>query len=216
MKGFLNAYHTVTSSRFEQFTFFQKYRSIYLVLYHLLFIVDVGIATIGYTIATRWLQNRTKSVDTTLSGWMAALICYPPLNTGFSDQFIGYGRVHTHTVVTNETVSMLLMAGILLLFTLYVWATLALGFKFSNLTNRGIVDRGPYAYVRHPAYAAKNLAWWLENTFVLSNFWAAFALFIWNIIYVLRGITKERHLSKDDSYKKYCKKVQYRFIPRLF
>lgn len=42
---------------------------------------------------------------------------------------------------------------------IYSRASLALGFKASNLTNRGIVSHGPYKYVRHPAYICKNLAW---------------------------------------------------------
>ena len=49
----------------------------------------------------------------------------------------------------------------LVLFGIYAWASVALGFKASNLTNRGIVQSGPYAHVRHPAYIAKNLAWWI-------------------------------------------------------
>ena len=40
----------------------------------------------------------------------------------------------------------------------YALASIALNFKSSNLTNRGIVARGPYAIVRHPAYITKNLA----------------------------------------------------------
>ena len=50
---------------------------------------------------------------------------------------------------------------LLLAMTVFAWSSVALGFKASNLTNRGIVSRGPYAFVRHPAYAAKNLAWWI-------------------------------------------------------
>ena len=50
---------------------------------------------------------------------------------------------------------------ILILMAIYSWASLSLGFKASNLTNRGIVSHGPYKYIRHPAYICKNLAWWL-------------------------------------------------------
>jgi protein-S-isoprenylcysteine O-methyltransferase Ste14 len=194
-------------------SFFDRYNAYYVMLYHLIFFVDVSLAIIGYTFASRWLDNRTKSVDITLGGWIVALMCYPPMNSGFAGKFINYSLPETHPVITSEIGRMIIMALTLLLFSIYVWSTIALSFKFSNLTNRGIVTTGPYSIVRHPAYISKNLAWWLENTFVLSNFWAAVALFGWNIIYILRALTEERHLLKDPKYQAYCRKVKYRFIP---
>lgn len=199
----------------EKSSFFEKYNACYLILYHLLFVVDISLGIIGYTFASRWLNNRTKSIDMTLEGWIVALLCYPPMNTGFTSQFIDYTKPETHPVINSEIDKMLIMAATLLLFTIYVWATVAFSFKFSNLTNRGIVTTGPYSIVRHPAYISKNLAWWLENTFVLSNFWAAAALFAGNCIYILRALTEERHLLKDPKYQAYCQKVKYRFIPGL-
>ena len=88
----------------------------------------------------------------------------------------------------------------------------ALGFRFSNLTNRGIVAGGPYRFIRHPAYFAKNVAWWLENPFVWNNLFALFGLVIWNIVYVLRAITEEKHLQNDKAYQEYSRQVKYRFI----
>lgn len=211
--NFLKQMQVVTSRFYDGLSEFQQFKAWYDLFYHLLFVVDVGIAVIGYTVATRWLDNRSRSVDPTFSGWIVALMCYPPLNSGFADHFIGYGNLVTHSVVQSEGIRMVLMGLILFLFTLYVWGTVALGFKFSNLTNRGIIDHGPYKFVRHPAYATKNLAWWLENTFVFSNFFAAAALFVWNLVYVARGLTEERHLGKDPDYDAYVKKVKYRFIP---
>jgi protein-S-isoprenylcysteine O-methyltransferase Ste14 len=211
----LSAYNRLTSDVFDSMTFFKQYHTTYLFLYHFLFVIDVGIAVIGYSVASRWLNNRTKSVDMTMAGWFVALMCYPPMNSGFSDKFIGYGHISTHNIIYAEWAYMVLMALILALFTVYVWATVALGFKFSNLTNRGVVDRGPYAYIRHPAYSTKNLAWWLDNTFVLSNIWASLALFLWNWVYILRALTEENHLKKDPEYRSYMKKVKYRFIPKV-
>jgi protein-S-isoprenylcysteine O-methyltransferase Ste14 len=109
---------------------------------------------------------------------------------------------------------------------IYSWASLALGLKASNLTNRGIVSRGPYAFVRHPAYAAKNLAWWigaLPNLYFLfaaghakATAYALFALCGWTAIYALRAITEERHLLlADNGYAQYMARVKWRFIPRV-
>lgn len=195
---------------------FNRYEAYYVMIYRLLFVIDVSFGIVGYTVASRWLDNRTKSVDMTVGGWMVALMCYPPLNSGFTGRFIDYNIPKTHPVITSEIGRMIIMALTLLLFTIYVWATVAFSFKFSNLTNRGMVTTGPYSIVRHPAYISKNLAWWLENSYVLSNFWAAAALLAGNLIYILRALTEERHLKKDPKYLAYCQKVKYRFIPGVF
>ena len=92
---------------------------------------------------------------------------------------------------------------------------LSLGTKCSNLTNRGIVTRGPYRFVRHPAYISKNLAWWI-TLIPIFGFYAFLSMFVWSFVYYLRAITEERHLIKDLDYQEYCRNVKYRFIPGVY
>ena len=131
----------------------------------------------------------------------------------------GFGELHG--VACPVDVGLLLALGI------YSWASIALGFKASNLTNRGIVGHGPYAFVRHPAYAAKNLAWWigalptLYLLYAMGNTrglcYAVLALAGWSTIYLLRAITEERHLLlADNGYAQYMARVRWRFIPGVF
>jgi protein-S-isoprenylcysteine O-methyltransferase Ste14 len=97
------------------------------------------------------------------------------------------------------------------------------GLRFSNLTHRGIISRGPYAIVRHPAYAAKNFSWWcVMLPSVLWEIWTqrsaapllqVVGMVLMSGIYFCRAITEERHLSRDQEYRNYMKKVPYRFIP---
>jgi protein-S-isoprenylcysteine O-methyltransferase Ste14 len=97
------------------------------------------------------------------------------------------------------------------LWGIFVWASISLGFKASNLTNRGIVKTGPYCFVRHPAYAVKVLVWFIQGIF-----FGQFGIFImagFAIIYFLRAWTEERHLSMDPDYVEYMKLVKWRFIP---
>jgi protein-S-isoprenylcysteine O-methyltransferase Ste14 len=211
--AFSTSLSKLTLSIVDEERFFYKYHHTYLTLYHLIFVIDVGIAIIAYATASRWLDNRTKSVDMTFYGWFVVLLCYPPMNAGFTDRFIGYGMPQTSQLITSELGLMFLMPLILFCYLIYVWATLALGFRFSNLTHRGLISSGPYRYFRHPAYTMKNIAWWLDNTHVLTNFWAALSLLIWNWIYVLRGITEERHLIRDPEYQRYQQAVLGRFMP---
>ena len=116
------------------------------------------------------------------------------------------------------------MSRVLVAMAIYSWASIALGFKASNLTNRGIVSRGPYSLVRHPAYAAKNLAWWIGAMPALMVWFASgdaraalysvLAMCGWTAIYALRALTEERHLLlADNGYAEYMRRVRWRFIP---
>lgn len=184
-------------------------------LFNLMFLVDTLIFTVGYLLEARWLKNGIKSVDPYLSGWVVALLSYPPFNGAFEQLF----RVNAEGLnffFNQYSVMFALRVLILLLYGIYVWATIALFTKASNLTNRGIVGHGPYRFIRHPAYAAKNIAWWLETLPYFTSFTQIIPLLIWNTLYVLRALTEERHLLKDPDYKEYVKKVKWRFIPKIF
>jgi protein-S-isoprenylcysteine O-methyltransferase Ste14 len=69
--------------------------------------------------------------------------------------------------------------------------------------------------VRHPAYTAKNLAWWVAILPVFS-IPAILSMMAWSGIYFLRAVTEERHLSRDPDYLEYAKQVRYRFIPGVW
>ncbi len=86
------------------------------------------------------------------------------------------------------------------------------------------MSRGPYSVVRHPAYAAKNLAWWIGSLpafiawFSSGNpraaLYSVLAMAGWTTIYVLRAITEERHLLMGhNGYQEYMQRVRWRFIP---
>jgi len=185
--------------------------------------IDVLIFTVGYLVESPRLRNEIRSVDPTLVGWAAALLCYPPFN-------------HVTTVVLGSqrsdfpqfddpTLHITLNVLLLFLMAIYSSASVALGLKASNLTHRGIVARGPYAVVRHPAYVCKNLAWWIGATPVVvasfsesltAGLLAVASVFAWSMLYVLRALTEEDHLRRvDGEYAAYAAKVRYRFVPGL-
>jgi protein-S-isoprenylcysteine O-methyltransferase Ste14 len=99
---------------------------------------------------------------------------------------------------------------ILVLVVIYVWATIAFGARFSNLTHRGIITSGPYRYTKHPAYLAKNLSWWLVSmpfmfgVSPLTSLRCCVLLLMLNGVYYLRAKTEERHLSLDPDYRRYA------------
>jgi len=212
------------------------FRYYYPFLLSLIFFIDTIYFFIGYIIESRSFNNIVVSVESTTFGWLVALVCYPPFSN-ISNDLLGW---HSQNFSNFGNISInIFMGGIaLFLMSLYLWATISLGTRASNLTNRGIVSRGAYRFVRHPAYAAKNLTWWImgiplifspeivrafsDSTFihfVLNDLPKALipflSLFVWSSIYYLRAITEERHLIKDPSYKLYMEKVRYRFIPKI-
>ena len=183
-------------------------------IYNGLFIFDTSIAIVGYGFELKWLGNKTRSVEPTGFGWMVALMCYPPFN-GISGLYFPLESRNEYFIPLTEEQRIFVRILIVLLYGVFVWATFALGVKFSNLSNKGISDRGPYKFIRHPAYASKNIAWWFEHLQYMKGLHNVLPLLCWNMIYTLRAITEERHLMKDPDYREYSKKVKYRFIPGL-
>ncbi|MCB2086752.1 MAG: protein-S-isoprenylcysteine methyltransferase, partial [Sphingomonadaceae bacterium] len=109
----------------------------------MLFVIDVQIGTVGYLLTMRPLDAHIRSGNPFLGGWLAALICYPPLVFAFMgpDGMIAYehntaGWAHwlggSPAVLYGWGALLVLLTGI------YAWATMAFGIRFSNLTYRGV------------------------------------------------------------------------------
>ncbi len=187
-----------------------------------IFSIDVALAWCGYIISSRWVDNNTRSVEPTLLGWVVCICCYPPFQ-----MFLGlYFSAPGEREVLNFTAQWLvtLFTGMMVLsYFVYMSATLWFGVRFSNLTNRGIIRTGPYAFIRHPAYASKNFAWWCvmfpaviynaSHTGLHVAILQTFGLVLMTWFYYMRAMTEERHLSADPQYLEYRQQVRYRFIP---
>lgn len=189
-----------------------------------IFFVDLLIFTVGYLVESPRLGNEIRSVDPTLLGWAATILCYPPFNM-LSGRILG-SQVSDFPRFDDPTVHVLLNVVLLVLMAIYASASVALGLKASNLTHRGIVGRGPYAFVRHPAYVCKNMAWWIGSIPMVSlafdyRFYdgclAIASVVGWSMVYALRALTEENHLrGVDGEYAAYAEKVRYRFIPGIY
>ena len=199
--------------------------SLFWACFQAILFVDTFLFTIGYIVEIPSLRNRIRSVDPTLFGWLVCLACYPPFN-GLTSQFLEW-QSNDFPQFQDNSIHFIANISLIALMVVYSWSSVALGFKASNLTNRGIVNRGPYSVVRHPAYICKNLAWWigaLPTLYVLYSLgnlsgllYALFSLIGWSTIYALRAITEERHLLlADNGYAQYMAQVRWRFIPKVF
>lgn len=182
--------------------------------YDLVFMVDCGFALVGYLMESRWLGNKTKSVEPTGFGWLVALSCYPPFNNILGTYMPFKDAPQLHGWAT-PVVDLWIRGGMVFLFAIYASATVAFGPRFSNLTNRGIITRGPYAYIRHPAYVTKCCAWWLEHATHMT-IQTSLALAALCSVYGWRAWTEERHLSMDPDYRAYKKKVPWVIFPKIY
>lgn len=177
---------------------------------HNIYMLDTMIAVAGYLLTLRIFDSHICSTDRTISGWTAALICYQPFWGFLSSHYIIYGQFSWDQWLANSPWYPLWGTAILLCLTLYVFATVAFGVRFSNLTHRGIITNGPYRWTKHPAYVGKNLSYWLIAVPWLPKLGFFIALrscvllFLVNLIYYWRARTEERHLSRDPVYVEYA------------
>lgn len=186
--------------------------SIYPIILSFCFFIDTFFYLFGYLIYSPILGNTIRSVETTFLGWASALLCYSPFSM-ITQTFLP-SQHSDYPFLLNENLTFALRIAMLLLLIIYTLATINLGWKCSNLTNRGIVSHGVYSIVRHPAYIAKNLFWGLSLIpIILINPQRIFFFLGFSMLYLIRALTEERHLVKDPDYQAYCKKVPYRFIP---
>lgn len=207
------------------------HESSYLFSLKFLFMLDTMVFAFGYFWEAGFLNNRIRSVDITPLGLITCLCVYPPLNMVTNAVIQGVPNDLSQVPdLPQLTWTLRILAVSMVL--IYVSASLSLWTKASNLTNRGTVSRGPYALVRHPAYASKLIFWLLTSIpfffpsvahphFDIPNpwvngFWMGCSLLFYATIYYLRSITEERHLAKDPDYRAYMNKVRYRFIPGIW
>ncbi len=179
---------------------------------NLIILLDVSIFAFSYTVETKKTNSMIKSVEPTVIGWLVCIACYPPLNN-FSFVWLDNLFTWVPNFELSEPVKIAALVVITVLWAFYASATVALGFRSSNLTNRGIVTRFPYNIVRHPAYIGKNLLWLVEFFLLSQKHLGLIMGFM--VVYFFRAITEERHLKKDPDYAAYMKKVKYRFIPGI-
>ncbi len=221
LQAFLTKIPSLTFSHL--FSFYGFNTMIFPFVLIIIFLLDTLWFAFGYAFESGKLKNTIRSVEPTFFGWAVALICYPPFNSFATSGINLFGLTlglnwYANDYVSffdNVAITVIFRILILILLSIYVSATFALGTKCSNLTNRGIVSHGPYKFIRHPAYISKNLAWWL-TIIPVASIPAILSMSAWSFIYHMRSVTEERHLSKDMDYVEYKKKVKWKYVPGIY
>ena len=199
-----------------------------------IFCVDSFLFAMGYHSEAGPMRNKLRYAETNPWHILVCVACYPPFNS-VTSLFIGQSNGDPYILFggnIHHPVTWILRGLAVLSLILLASASWSLFTKASNLTNRGIVDWGPYRFIRHPGYLGKNLYWVMTlipalvpNTALPGFTWPRYAWFFactvlgivcWATVYFLRSITEERFLMRDPDYVAYCKKVRWRFIPGVY
>ncbi len=184
-------------------------------LMRLAILLDVILAAGGYIATFKLFGWHVRATETTALGWLVCLVCYEPFFPAISHAFLPYGDGPGWQSVIREGSAVFILWSVATLSctVIYVWATVAFGPRFSNLTHRGIITSGPYRFVKHPAYVSKNISWWLfaAPSFIASGFAEGLArtgmLAIVSLIYLMRARAEERMLSRDPAYRDYAETI---------
>ena len=180
----------------------------------LMFVIDVAFATVGYLLTMKPLDAHIRTANPHMQGWVAALICYPPFIMMGDGSPLDYhhGTAEWTYWMDDQPILLALTGATLVALTaIYAWATVAFGLRFSNLTHRGVLTHGPYAWTKHPAYLSKNAFWWLSTlpflattnslTDMVRNTATLAAV---SAVYYWRARTEEKHLGTDPAYQAYA------------
>lgn len=184
------------------------------VMIETMFMIDVQIAMVGYLLTMKPLDAQIRTANPYLGGWVAALICYPPFILMGGGDVLDY-RPHSaewdYWLAGHGALLWTWGAAMVILTGIYAWATVAFGLRFSNLTHRGVLTNGPYAFTRHPAYLSKNTFWWLTsmpylatNGSIVDVVRNTVTLGLVSAVYYWRARTEEKHLlAADPKYREY-------------
>lgn len=192
-----------------------------------MFVIDVAFATGGYMLTLRPLDSHIRTANPLPEAWLAALACYPPFALMATGQPLDYhiANADWNYWLAGHPVILTVFGAVLVgLTAIYAWATMAFGYRFSNLTHRGIITNGPYAFSRHPAYLSKNLFWWISGMpFLVTNgSWVdavrnTVLMGVVSGIYYWRARTEEKHLGMDPAYRDYSQwMARNGAVPRFF
>jgi protein-S-isoprenylcysteine O-methyltransferase Ste14 len=99
---------------------------------------------------------------------------------------------------------------------LVVVGKLTLGRSFGLVpANRGVVIRGPYAFVRHPIYSGYLIT---HLAFLIAHprLWNVIVVATADTALIARALVEERVLGGDVQYRRYCQRVGWHLVPGVF
>lgn len=79
-----------------------------------------------------------------------------------------------------------------------------------------VIDSGPYAFIRHPGYAASIIASFCI-AIALNSLWALIPAGLYSLLFIVRTILEDNTLQKElPGYADYAARVKYRLLPGVW
>jgi len=150
------------------------------------------------------LRRRANLTDRSIAAAVATTLSLvgPPL----------VRAVNGHALLPDAVTASVSVVGLLIV----IAGKVALGRSFGIApANRGVVARGPYAFVRHPIYAGY-LVTHIAFAIAHPTAWNLCILAIADSMMVVRALVEERLLRTDAQYEAYCGRVAWHVIPGVF
>lgn len=170
---------------------------------------DVCIGLYGYIFISKIFENEIITPNRSLKAWFFCLLCYPPLNI-ILNNYLYQRDDYIWSNLAKDNIFLYIVCGVVvtLSWVIYWLSTYHFGLKFSNLTWRGLINSGPYRFLKHPAYFSKNIYWWVYTVpFMTSSIknliLNVVTLSIVSFIYFMRARTEEKHLLNYVEYQEY-------------
>ncbi len=192
----------------------------------------------GYIFASRLIGTELKKVDRTWFGWVINLSCYPPVNAAIFGSWVRYmpasevsATYHGLPSWAYHTLShpaiLYVVAFLVIFFALiHLWGEAIVGIRAANISSRGILTTGPFAFTRHPIYVSKCFQWaclyfpFLNAIGVLNSIQSGFLFLLVCAIYTGRALGEERLLATDEKYVRYAlymdARSMFAFVGRIF
>lgn len=118
----------------------------------------------------------------------------------------------THAVAPQAIIVGLWLFGVLF----SIWGKLALRRSFGlAAANRGVVESGPYVFLRHPIYGGYVVTY-IASLLANPLAWNAGMYLCTVVMIVARVMAEERVLKADPAYAAFMVRVRYRLAPGLF
>ncbi len=152
------------------------------------------------------LRRFTQDVSTRPLDWLAALA-----GTA-APMLVHPAGSSAHALIPQAGIVGLWMFGVLF----SIWGKLTLRRSFGlAAANRGVVQGGPYSFVRHPIYSGYIMIY-VASLLANPLAWNA-ALYLFTLaLIVIRVLAEERVLRADPAYAAFMQKVRFRLAPGAF
>jgi protein-S-isoprenylcysteine O-methyltransferase Ste14 len=149
-------------------------------------------------------RRRTRIVDRSIAAGVVTAVSL--VGPSLVRPVVGGGLVPDALTAVVSSVGLLIV----------IAGKLTLGRSFGLVpANRGVVNRGVYGVVRHPIYAGYLLTH-MAFACAHATTWNVTVLILTDTALIVRARYEERVLEADRSYRSYCERVAWHFVPGVF